>query len=384
MKILKIVLLIVAVAALLAAKERKITDPSQIVPKSKDKIFVVERENSALAVIENNMFKGEIKGMHNFNHAVVKFRDNDGYVITRDGYVIKFDPIKEKKLKEYKTSRSAIGFVIGDNYVAVANYDNKTVEILDRDLNHIQTIETGSRNVGIKEYKDYLVFACMDSDEIWVLEDEHAGEKRPWFVPYKKIENAGKVPFDAMIDKNLYVVGFFNSKSVGVLDLDTMKYRKVPLKMGKKERILKVPHFGFWSISGDYFFIPAVGNKKVFVFDHDFRFIKAIDVEGNPVFTALSPDKKWLAVTFSGKKFPVVQIVDARRLKVVRRLKFPGMVLHLRWSPNHPYLYFSINDKNMVQAYRTDDRDPKKWWLNLEWQVPKPSGIFVFEKKESR
>ncbi len=383
MKILKIALSILAATSLLSAKER-IKDPSEVVPKSKDKIFVVEREDSALAVIENNMFKGEIKGLHNFNHAVVKFRDNDGYVITRDGYVIKFDPIKEKKLKEYKTSRSAIGFIIGDNYVAVANYDNKTVEILDRDLNHIQTIETGSRNVGIKEYKDYLVFACMDSDEIWVLQDEHAGEKRPWFVLYKKIESAGKVPFDAMIDKNLYVVGFFNSKSVGVLDLDTMKYRKVPLKMGDKERILKVPHFGFWSISGDYFFIPAVGNKKVFVFDHDFRLVKAIEVEGNPVFTALSPDKKWLAVTFSGKKFPVVQIVDARRLKVVRRLKFPGMVLHLRWSPNHPYLYFSINDKDMVQAYRVDNRDPKRWWLNLEWQVPKPSGIFVFDKRESR
>ncbi len=383
MKILKIALSILAATSLLSAKER-IKDPSEVVPKSKDKIFVVEREDSALAVIENNMFKGEIKGLHNFNHAVVKFRDNDGYVITRDGYVIKFDPIKEKKLKEYKTSRSAIGFIIGDNYVAVANYDNKTVEILDRDLNHIQTIETGSRNVGIKEYKDYLVFACMDSDEIWVLQDEHAGEKRPWFVLYKKIESAGKVPFDAMIDKNLYVVGFFNSKSVGVLDLDTMKYRKVPLKMGDKERILKVPHFGFWSISGDYFFIPAVGNKKVFVFDHDFRLVKAIEVEGNPVFTALSPDKKWLAVTFSGEKFPVVQIVDARRLKVVRRLKFPGMVLHLRWSPNHPYLYFSINDKDMVQAYRVDNRDPKRWWLNLEWQVPKPSGIFVFDKRESR
>jgi len=374
MKMLKIVLAILAATSFLGAKER-IKDPSEIVPKSKDKIFVVEREDSALAVIENNMFKGEIKGLHNFNHAVVKFRDNDGYVITRDGYVIKFDPINEKKLKEYKTSRSAIGFIIGDNYVAVANYDNKTVEILDRDLNPIQTIETGSRNVGIKEYKDYLIFACMDSDEIWVLQDEHPDGQKPWFVLYKKVENAGKVPFDAMIDKNLYVVGFFNSKNVGVLDLETMEYKKVPLKMGKKERILKVPHFGFWSISGDYFFIPAVGNRKVFVFDHDFRLVRAIEVEGNPVFTALSPDKKWLAVTFSGKKFPVVQIVDAKRLRVVRRLKFPGMVLHLRWSPNHTYLYFSINDKNMVQAYRVDNRDPKKWWLNLQLCGPQFGGF---------
>ena len=384
MRLHKIAVAVMLLGSSMLFSAERPKDPSAIVPKSKDKIFVVERENSALAVIENNLFKGEIKGLHNFNHAVVKFRDNDGYVITRDGYVIKFDPIKDKKLKEYKTSKSAIGFIIGDNYVAVANYDNKTVEILDRDLNPIQSIETGSRNVGIKEYKDYLVFACMDSDEIWVLEDEHAGEKKPWFVLYKKIENAGEVPFDAMIDKNLYVVGFFNSKNVGVLDLDTMKYKKVPLRMGKKERILKVPHFGFWSISGKYFFIPAVGNKKVFVFDHDFNYIRSIEVEGNPVFTSLSPDKRWLAVTFSGKKFPVVQIIDAKRLKVVRRLEFPGMILHVRWSPNHPYLYFSVNDKNMVQAYKTDDKDPKKWWLNLEWQIPKPSGIFIFEKKESR
>ncbi len=359
-------------------------DPALILPKSKDKIFVVERENSALAVIENNMFTNEIKNMHNFNHAVVKFRDNDGYVITRDGYVIKFDPVTEKKVKEYKTSESAIGFIIGDNYVAVANYDNKTVEILDRDLNHLQTIDTGSKNVGIKEYKDYLVFACMDSDELWVMKDQNPGGKKPLFKLYKKIEKAGEVPFDAMIDRNLYVVGFFNSKSVGVLNLDTMHYRQVPLKMGKKERILKVPHFGFWSISGDYFFIPAVGNKKVFVFDHDFNFVKAIEVEGNPVFTSLSPNKKWLAVTFSGKKFPVVQIVDAKSLKVVRRLQFPGMILHVRWSPNHPYLYFSVNDKDMVQAYKVEDPDPKKWWLNLEWQIPRPSGIFIFVPKKKK
>lgn len=349
-----------------------------------DKIFVVERENSALAVIKRNILQNEIKGMHNFNHAVVKFRDNDGYVITRDGYVIKFDPINEVKVKEYKTSKSAIGFIIGDNYVAVANYDNKTVEILDRDLNPVQTIKTGSRNVGIKEYKDYLVFSCMDSDEIWVMRDTQPKAKTPKFELYKKIEDAGAVPFDAMIDKNLYVAGFFNSKHVGFLNLDTMEYKKVPLALNGKERILKVPHFGFWSISGKYFFIPAVGNKKVFVFDHKFNFIKAIDVRGNPVFTALSPDKRWLAVTFSGKDFPYVQIVDANSFKIVRTMKFPGIILHVRWSPKHPYLYFSVNSADTVQAYNITDKDPTKWWLNFEWPVPKPSGIFVFNpaKKE--
>ena len=346
---------------------------------AREKIFVVERENSALAVIEHNLLSNEIKNMHNFNHAVVKFRGNDGYVITRDGYVIKFDPVKEVKVKEYRTSKSAIGFIIGDNYVAVANYDNKTVEILDRDLNPLQTIKTGSRNVGIKEYGDKLIFACMDSDEIWVMDDAHAGKNVPHFVLEKKFTDIGKVPFDAMINKNLYVVGLFNSPDVGVLNLDTMQYKKVPLALGKKERILKVPHFGFWSISKGYFFIPAVGNRKVFVFDHDFHFVKAIDVEGNPVFTALSPDKKWLAVTFSGKKFPVVQIIDTKTLKVARRFEFPGWILHLRWSNETPHLYFSVNTADQVLAYNVSDPDPKKWWKHFEWPVPKPSGIFLFD-----
>ncbi len=348
---------------------------------AKDKIFVVERENSALAVISHNLLTNEIKNMRNFNHAVVKFRDNDGYAITRDGFVIKFDPIKEIKLKEYKTSESAIGFIIGEDFLAVANYDNKTIEILSRDLKPIQTIDTGSRNVGIKLYKEYLIFECMDSDEIWVMKRDKS-KKEPHFSLYKKFTNVGKVPFDAMINKNLYVAGFFNSPFIGVLDLDKMKYKKVKLDLGKRERILKVPHFGFWSISEGYFFIPAVGNRKVFVFDHNFKFIKAIKVLGNPVFTSLSPDKKYLAVTFSGKDFPKVQIIDTKTLKVIKKLEFGGMVLHVRWATDGRHLYISVNGKNQVLAYAV-----KGWWKHFEWPVPKPSGIFIFkydEKKASR
>jgi len=355
-----------------------------IVAQAREKIFVVERENSALAVIEHHLKTNEIKNMHNFNHAVVKFRDNDGYAITRDGFVVKFDPISEKKLKEYRTSKSAIGFIIGKNYLAVANYDNKTVEILDRNLNPIQTIKTGSRNVGIKEYKNYLIFACMDSDELWVMKNTNFLKQNPKFVLEKKFTDVGKVPFDAMINKNLYVVGLFNSPDIGVLNLDTMQYKKIPLALGKKERILKVPHFGFWSISKGYFFIPAVGNEKVFVFDHDFKFIKAIEVEGNPVFTALSPDKKWLAVTFSGKKFPVVQIINTSTFKIARRFEFPGWILHLRWSNDGKYLYFSVNTQDMVLAYNVTDKDPKVWWKNFEWLVPKSSGIFLFDYQDKK
>jgi protein NirF len=343
---------------------------------SYEKYFVVERESQSIAVIDDGVKQGSIKNMHNMNHGVVKFEDKDGYVISRDGYVIKFDPIHEKILAQYKTSKSAIGFVIGKNYVAVANYDDKSVDILTRDLKPIKKIITGSKNVGIKIYKDYIIFAQMDNDKLTILKDLNSGKKEPDFVIYKEFENAGTMPFDAMIQDNKYIVGFFVSKFFGTIDLDTMTYKKVKIMLDeKRQMVLKVPHFGFWSIGGDKVFVPAVGDNKVLVYDINFKFIKNIKVEGTPVFTSLSPDKKYLAVTFSGKKFPVIQIIDTKTLKIIKRFEFEGKVLHVRWSQHNPSLYVSVNEANIVVVINTDQWYRARDILN----VKRPSGIFIFE-----
>lgn len=340
-----------------------------------EKIFVVERSNSALAVIKNHKLINKIEKMHNFNHAVVKFYENDGYAITRDGYVVKFDPRSEKIIKEYKTSYSAIGFVINKNYVAVANYDNKTVEVLDRDLNPIQVFDTGSKNVGIKIYNDLLVFACMDSDEVWVLQDRNYGYKKPKFTLLKKFENVGQVPFDAMITGNKYIVGFFNSPHFGVIDLHTLKYSKIDLLLGDRKPVLKVPHFGFWSISGEKVFVPGVGDNKVFAFTGNFKHIKSIKTYGLPVFTSLSPDESMMCITFSGRDFPVIQILDTKTLKIIKTIKNKGKVLHVRWSKEEPILYVSDNTNSEVLIY-----DTKTWDIKERISVRKPSGIFIFDQ----
>jgi protein NirF len=310
------------------------------------------------------------------NHGVVKFYDNDGYVISRDGYIIKFDPIEEKIIKEYKTSDSAIGFTVEKNYIAVANYAKKSVDILDRDLNPIKSFETGSKNVGIKKYKDYLIFSQMDNDKITVLKDKNGGKGLPDFEIFKEFEDVGVMPFDAMIKNNNFITGFFKSDFFGVVDLDTMTYSKIDILLEDRKPVLKVPHFGFWSISEGHVFIPAVGNNKVLVYTSDFKFVKNIEVEGLPVFTALSPDQKHMAVTFSGDKFPVVQIIDTQTLEVVKRFEFDGKVLHVRWSNLRPNLYISVNDTNKVAVINT-----KEWYLSREmFNITKPSGIFIYEE----
>jgi protein NirF len=346
-----------------------------------EKIFVVQRESQSLAVIEQGIKRAEIKNMHNMNHGVVKFFENDGYVISRDGYVVKFDPITQKIQAQYKTSDSAIGFVINKYFVAVANYDDKSVDILSRDLKPIQKIKTNSRNVGIKIYRNYLIFAQMDNDKLSVYEDISKGGKNPSFRLKKEFKNVGTMPFDAMIQDNKYIVGFFVSKHFGTIDLDKLTYKKVKIFLDdKRQMVLKVPHFGFWSIGGDRVFVPAVGDNKVMVYDMNFNFIKNITVEGTPVFTSLSPDKRYLAVTFSGKKFPIIQIIDTKTLKIIKRFSFQGegKVLHVRWSNRKPQLYVSVNDANMVVVI-----DTNLWYRARDiLKVEKPSGIFIYETQK--
>lgn len=343
---------------------------------AKEKFFVVERESESLATIYNGVKRTNIEGMHNMNHGVVKFEGNDGYVISRDGYIVKFDPVSEKILAEYKTSKSAIGFVVGANYVAVANYDDKSVDILSRDLKPIDKIQTGSKNVGIKIYTDYLIFSQMDNDIISVFKDMDAGKALPNFKLHKEFKDVGELPFDAMIKDEKYIVGFFTSKFFGVLDLKKMEYNKIDIFLDEnRQMVLKVPHFGFWSIGGDKVFVPAVGDNKVLVYDNDFKFVKNIKTQGLPVFTSLSPDKKYLAVTYSGKDFPTIQIIDTNSLEIIHTFNFDGKVLHLRWSETTPQLYVSVNDTNKIAVIHT-----KEWFLNREiFNVKKPSGIFIYE-----
>jgi len=342
--------------------------------EAKEKYFVVERESRSVAIIEDGLVKRHMKNMHNMNHGIIKFDGEDGYLISRDGYVVKFNPQTEQKEAEYKTSKSAIGFVIGRDYVAVANYDDKSVDILTRDLKPIQKIQTGSKNVGIKIYKDKLIFAQMDSDKVSVYQRAKEGKM---FQPLKTFQ-VGQMPFDAMIQDNTYIVGFFLTKGFGVIDLDTMEYRLINVKTEGNKPVLKVPHFGFWSLSREKTFIPAVGDNKVMVYDKAFHFIQNITVQGLPVFTSLSPDQRYLAVTFSGKDFPTVQIIDTHTLKVVHTFHFPAKVLHLRWSKTHPQLYISVNGANQVSVIDTNG-----WYLERDiYQVTAPSGIFLYQAPE--
>lgn len=336
-----------------------------------EKIYVVERERESLFVLDNGNEK-LIDDLGNLNHATMKFKDKFGYVLARDGYISKVDVNSNKLVKKVKVGKSGIGITFIGNYIAIVNYDPNSVVILDQDLNVLETINTSSRNVGVKTYKNFLIFSLMDSNQIWILD---ANKK---FEVVKKFENIGNLPFDALIKDNKYVVGFFNEAAVGILDIDKLEYKKIVLKDRENNLVYKVPHFGYWGVVDNKAIVPIVADKKLLVIDLETMSpINEIKLKGNPVFAAMSPDKKELVVNYSGDYENYISFINLTDYQIKKELEVGKRVMHLRYSLNSQKLFVSTYFDNSLRVYSSKDTS-----LLKTYKVATPSGIFSSELKE--
>jgi len=330
------------------------------------KLYVVERERGTLAVIEKDELKKEIGGLGDLNHATVKFLRKRAYVISRDGYLSMIDTSTDRLLRKVKVGESTIGLTFCGDKVAVANYSPKTVLLLSSELSILHRFETGSRNVGIKSYGKLLVFSLMDRDEVWVVDCEDLSI-------VERFERVGDMPFDALLSGNSYVVGFFGESAVGLLNLDTMTYKKVRFRKSAEEIVLKIPHFGLWGVLGDTAYIPAVGERKIHIVSlKDFSYIGSLELPGLPVFAAVSPNGRFLAVNYSGDMEDYLSLIDVRNLHLVETRKLGRRILHFRFSQDSEFIYVSSYYENKVKKVSVPDLKPVK-----DVSVPTPSGVFI-------
>ena len=344
---------------------------SSIKKNSEDKVYVVERERESLFVLDNQNEK-IIKDLGNLNHATMKFRGNFGYVLARDGSISKIDVTNDVVVKKVTIGKSGIGLTFIGDYIAIVNYDPNSVVILDKDLNIVKTIETSSRNVGIKTFKNFLVFSLMDKNEIWVLDSSKN------FESVKKFEKVGQLPFDALIKDEKYIVGFFNEAAIGILDLNLLRYEKVILKDVGEKLVYKVPHFGYWGIVNNNAIVPIVADKKLLVLDlNTSKAIKEIELIGNPVFASVSPDKSTLIVNYSGDKEDFISVVDLKSFTKTKDINVAKRVMHLRFSQDGKKAFVTSYFDNSLKTLETDN-----WNIIDVKKVATPSGIFLNGMKE--
>ncbi len=335
-----------------------------------EKVYVIERENGCVSVIDRFELKKEICGLGNLNHAVLKFDPysaNKAYIISRDGYISLLNTKDDTLVKKKKTGNSGIGFTILKNYIAVAHYDPKIVVILEKDLTPQKKVYTDSRNVGIKTDGRYIVFSLMDKNQIWIL------DKNEGFRPVKKFEDVGSMPFDALLKGETYIVGFFKESSIGILNLKNFLYTKQKLKELKEGIPLKIPHFGTWGIYGTKAYIPAVGDNKIHMIDlQNFSYKGFIELIGFPVFVSVSPIGNYIVVNYSGNKENYISVISLKNNKVIKNIKAGERVMHFRFSKDGQRLYLSSYFENKIKIFNTAN-----WTVIKEIPIPSPSGIFI-------
>lgn len=338
-----------------------------------EKVYVVERGRSAIAVVQEGRPVKTMSGFGKLHHATVKFHDGYAFVIGRDGFVSKIDTTTDEIVSRVSVGKSSIGLTFLDGKLAVANYDPGDVVILSTDLEVLERIETGSRNVGIKTSGRYLVFSLMDKDEIWVMDMETR-------EVVERVEDAGQMPFDALVSGDVYIAGFFKEKAVGMLDLGEMSYRRVEITGGGSggEVVMKVPHFGTWGILEGEAFVPAVGRPSIDVLDlEDLGQSGEIALTGLPVFAVVSPDRRFAAVNYSGDRENFLTIVDLEKRKAVTDMEVGRRIMHMRFSPDSERLFVSSYFDNKVKVLKAGS-----WEVAAEYEVPSPSGIFIVPSKK--
>ncbi len=329
------------------------------------KVYVVEREHGSLTVLTESGLK-RIEGLGNLNHATLKFLEDRAYLISRDGYISLIDTRKDRLIRKVKVGESTIGFTFCMDRVAVANYSPHTVVILNKELETVKEFRTSSRNVGIKSYKNKLIFSLMDKDSLWVIECDKLERE-------KILTHIGEMPFDALMAQGKYIVGLFKENAVGVYDIEKDTYTKVVFRQKGKEVIFKVPHFGLWGVYGDTAYIPAVGERKIHVVSlRNFSYKGYIELIGLPVFVAVSPDGKYIAVNFSGDKEDFLTLINRESLKPIKSVPLGRRVLHFRFTPDGRYIYLSSYYENKLKKVSVPDLEPVE-----EVPVLTPSGVFI-------
>ena len=350
---------------------------------------IVERASGSLAVVETSGHSrlARVKGLGDLSHASVVY-SRDGryaYVFGRDGGLTKVDILKPGIVHRIIQSGNSIGGAISQDgkLVAVSNYEPGGVRIFNSDtLELVADIPASygsegkkSKVVGLVDAPgDQFVFSLFDASEIWIAAVASDGK-----VKVTKHKNIGRQPYDALItpDGRYYIAGLFGEDGMALLDLWFIGkgVRRVLHNYGrgdKKLPVYKMPHLEGWAMAADYIFVPAVGRYQVLVINrHNWKVVKRIPVQGQPVFVMARPDSRQVWVNFAYPRNSKIQVIDVASLELVRTLEPGKAILHMEFTPRGEQVWVSVRDDDRVVVYDTDN-----YQKITSLSVEKPSGIF--------
>ncbi len=357
---------------------------------------VIERATGSVQIVEttNSTILSRITGLGDLSHATIVYSRDEryAYVFGRDGGLTKIDLLSGNIDKRIIQSGNSIGGAISQNgkLVAVSNYKPGGVKIFNSDtLELLVDIPAvygvagqQSKVVGLVDAPGQrFVFSLYDAGEIWLVDfnpnlNPNFHQVSPEITRYK---NIGRLPYDALItpDGRYYIAGLFGEDGLVVLDLwhPDKAVKRILKNYGrgsKKMPVYKMPHLEGWAMTQDYAFLPSVGRNEVLVVNRsNWKQVKTIVVQGQPVFVMARPDGRQVWVNFALPRNDTVQVIDIEQLQIIKTLTPGKAVLHMEFTPRGEGIWISARDDDKVTVFDTEN-------FNTITTLPmtKPSGIF--------
>jgi protein NirF len=350
--------------------------------------IVIERAAGQVKLVSTSkrIDYASIEGLGDLSHASAVFsRDaRYAYIFGRDGGLTKIDLLTNQISKRIIQAGNSIGGAISQDgkYVAVSNYEPGGVRIFDSEsLALVVDIPAefgsvkNSKVVGLVDAPGQrFVYSLYDAGEIWVVDVHNPNEPL-----IRKFKNIGLQPYDGLItpDGRYYIAGLYGENGLAILDLwDIDKgVKKVLNDYGRGEEklpVYKMPHLEGWAMADNYLFVPAVGHHEVIVIDpRNWTEVTRISTYGQPVFVMARPDGRHVWVNFAFPKNDHIQIIDVKKMAIVKKLVPGKAVLHMEFTPRGEEVWVSVRDEDRVDIYDTETFD-RVGKINVD----KPSGIF--------
>jgi protein NirF len=379
-KPLRSLLLSLCVAAPLAASAAELRGTG-------DLGLIVERAKGSLQVVDTSRHTslGKIEGLGDLSHASLVYSPDEryAYVFGRDGALTKVDILEARIVKRVEQAHNSVGGAISQDgkLIATSNYEPGGVRMFSAEsLERIADIPASygegklAKVVGLVDAPGQrFVYSLFEAGEIWVA--DMSDPKSPKIQKFK----AGKEPYDALIspEGRYYIAGLFGEDGLALVDLwnlDAGVKRIVPeyAKDDPKLPVFKMPHLEGRALIGDYWFLPAVGHREMLVIDRrDWKVVKKIPVDGQPVFVIPRPDERQVWINFALPDNDKLEVIDTRDLSVVKRLNPGKAVLHMEFAPKGEAVWVSVRDDDRVVVY-----DTATFAELARLPVDKPSGIF--------
>jgi protein NirF len=369
---IRLLALLLALAAPAAAEIRATGDLGVVVERASSSLLIVDRSERAAI--------GRVEGLGDLSHASVVFSPDErfAYVFGRDGGLTKVDLTTAEIAGRVMQAGNSIGGAISDDgaLVAVSNYEPGGVRVFDADtLAPVADIPTGAKTIGLVDVPGRrFVFSLWESGETWMA--DFSGGSEPEVTV---LGHAGDNPYDALVtnDGRTYIAGLFGEDGLAAFDLwdESPAPRRILSGYGKDDPALpvyKMPHLEGWAKAGDRFALPAVGRHEVLWVDATELIETArTAVAGQPVFAMARPDGRHVWVNFAPPDNGRLQVIDVPTGEVIHELAPGPAVLHMEFAPRGHEVWVSVRDANRVDVY-----DTATFEKLAEIEAESPSGIF--------